>query len=285
VRSIPDATAQAPVVFLLLPDEELPAVFEASVHPHLRPASTLVFASGYTVAFGLLRPPEDADVLLLAPRTIGVGVRERFASGEGFYALVGIHQDRSGTARRGLLALTAAVTGLHKPAIEVSFRQEAVLDLFNEQAFGPAFGRALLTAIRVLLDAGLPPEAVLVEMYLSEEMADVYRAMARVGLIRQARLHSHTSQYGAMSRAVRFLDPRLPRKMRRIYREIASGAFAREWQRPISRLKLQALRSLASRQRISRVEAEVRRRLGLPDREAMEEERDEGRGGSNQDSR
>jgi ketol-acid reductoisomerase len=282
VQPIPDAVAQAQVLFLLLPDEELPAVFEAAVRPHLRPASTLVFASGYTVAFGLLHPPEDADVVLLAPRTIGVGVRERFESGEGFYAFVGVHQDRSGSARARLLALTAAVTGLHKPAIEVSFHQEAVLDLFNEQAFGPAFGRALLTATNVLLDAGLPPEAVLVEMYMSEEMADVYRTMARVGLIRQTRLHSHTSQFGAMSRAIRFLDPKLPKTMRRIYREIASGAFAREWQRPVSRIKLQALRFLASRQKLSKIEAEVRSRLGIEDPGIPGEH---GSGNADQDSR
>jgi ketol-acid reductoisomerase len=263
VLDIPLAAKQAQVLFLLIPDEEMPVVFEKSVRPHLRPGATVVFASGYAVAFGLLTPPYDADVVLIAPRTIGVGVRERFLSREGFYTLIGIHQDSSGLARKRLLALTAAVSGLYKPAIEVSFLQEATLDLFNEQAFGPAFGRVLLSAIKVLLEAGLPPEAVLVEMYMSEEMADVYRTMARVGIIRQARLHSQTSQYGAMSRAVRFLDPGLPRKMRRIYREIASGAFAREWQKPRARLKLRALRYLASRQKLSRIETEVRGRLGL----------------------
>ena len=75
--------------------------------------------------------------------------------------------------------------------------QEAILDLFNEQAFGPAFGRVLLNAIQVLLDRGLPPEAVLVEMYMSEEMAYTYRKMAQVGLVRQTAYHSQTSQYGS----------------------------------------------------------------------------------------
>jgi len=270
VLDIPEAVGQGQAVLLLIPDEELPAVFDQAVRPYLQRGSAVVFASGYAVAFGLLKPPEEEDVLLIAPRTIGVAVRERFLTHEGFYTLIGVHQDSTGKAWPRLLALTAAVTGLYRPAIEVSFRQEAILDLFNEQAFGPAFGRVLLSAINVLLEAGLPPEAVLVEMYMSEEMADVYRTMARVGLIRQAGLHSQTSQYGAMSRAVRFLDPRLPRKMRRIYREIASGAFAREWQNPLSRLKLRALRFLASRQKLTGIEAEVRRRLGLSDPEGPE---------------
>jgi ketol-acid reductoisomerase len=147
----------------------------------------------------------------------------------------------------------------------VSFHQEAVLDLFNEQAFGPAFGRVLLTAIKVLLDAGLPPEAVLVEMYMSEEMSYIYRQMSRAGLIRQTDFHSQTSQYGAMSRAVRFLNPALRKTMEGIFREIDSGGFAKEWQRPLSRLKLKTLRWFAARQKLNRIEQRVRSRLGCPE--------------------
>jgi ketol-acid reductoisomerase len=186
-----------------------------------------------------------------------------------------VHHDASRQAWKRLLGLTAAISGLHKPAIEVSFHQEAVLDLFNEQAFGPAFGRVLLTAIKVLLDAGLPPEAVLVEMYMSEEMAYIYRQMSRVGLIRQTDFHSRTSQYGAMSRAIRFLNPGLRKTMERIFREIDNGSFAREWQRPLSRLKLRVLRLFATRQKLNSIERRVRDRLGCPEIAESEIDKDE----------
>ncbi len=76
---------------------------------------------------------------------------------------------------------------------------------------------------------GLPPEAVLVEMYISEEMANTYQKMAQAGLVRQTLFHSPTSQYGAMSQGTRFLGMGLRRRMAKIFDEIDSGSFAREW--------------------------------------------------------
>jgi len=194
---------------------------------------------------------------------IGVGVRERFLTKEGFFCLVGVHQDASGKAEEKMLALTDGIGGLIKPAIEVTFKQEAVLDLFNEQAFGPAFGRVLLTAISVLLKSGIPPEAALVEMYMSEEMAYTYQKMAQIGLVKQTLFHSHTSQYGAMSRGIRFMDLDLEHRMQKILHEIESGSFAKEWQNPLNRLKFKAIRFFAMRQFINKLETQVRKSLGL----------------------
>ena len=270
VMSIAEAVSKSDVAFLLLPDEVLPRMFEAQIVAHLGEGSTLVFASGYTVAFGEIQLPSNSDVLLIAPRMIGVGVRERFLSGEGFFCFVGIHQDVSGNAKERLLALTKGIGGLIKPAIQVSFKEEAVLDLFNEQAFGPAFGRVLLSAISVLLDQGYPPAAVLVEMYLSEEMAYTYRKMASVGLVQQTLYHSQTSQYGAMSKGIRFLNLGLRQKMDRIHSEIVEGVFAKEWRSPIAQLKLKVIRYFAMRQRINRVEQRVRALLGMKELPATE---------------
>jgi ketol-acid reductoisomerase len=275
VLNIAEATAKADICLLLIPDEELSTVYENTVRSALSAGGMLVFASGYGIGFGEIEAPTHVDVALLAPRMIGVGVREKFLTGEGFYCLVGIHHDASGEAWKRLLGLTVGISGLYKPAIEVSFHQEAVLDLFNEQAFGPAFGRVLLTSIKVLLDAGLPPEAVLVEMYMSEEMSYIYQQMSRVGLIRQTDYHSQTSQYGAMSRAVRFLDPKLRKIMEGIFREIDSGRFAREWRQPLSRLKLKGLRWFATRQKLNTIEQKVRQRLGVPEIALPASEEDE----------
>lgn len=263
VQDLPGAAGGADIVMLLLPDEVLPGVFADQIKPHLKPGAVLSFASGYTVAFDLIDLPPEADVLLVAPRMIGVGVRERFLTGAGFYCFVGVHQDHSGRALEHLLALTDGIGGLLKPAIEVTFKQEAVLDLFNEQAFGPAFGQVLLSSISVLTEQGIPPEAALVEMYMSEEMAYTYQQMARTGLVRQTLFHSHTSQYGAMSRGIRFRNLGLKERMQAIYQDIESGSFAREWQKPRSRLIFKALRFFAMRQFINRLEQKVRRSLGL----------------------
>lgn len=262
-HDIPSAVTQADVVMLLIPDEIMPSVFQEQVKPYLKKNSTLVFASGYNVAFNQIDLPDNIDILLLAPRMIGVGVRERFLSNEGFYCFVDVYQDVSGKALKILLALARGIAGISKPAIEVTFKQEAVLDLFNEQAFGPAFGRVLLDSINVLLDHGLPPEAVLVEMYMSEEMSYTYKKMATTGLVKQTLFHSQTSQYGAMSRGMRFLNLGLRKRMENIYQDIDSGSFAREWSKPATRVKFRAIKFFAMRQRINRVESAVRKALGM----------------------
>jgi len=268
--TIEEAVAQGDYIMLLVPDEVLPEIFPEKIRPYLSPGTVLSFASGYTLAFGLIDVPETIDILLIAPRMIGVGVRERFLTKEGFFCFIGVHQDASGLAEAHLLSLTDAIGGLIKPAIEVTFKEEALLDLFNEQAFGPAFGRVLLSAISVLIQNGISPEAALVEMYMSEEMAYTYQKMARIGLVKQTLFHSHTSQYGAMSRGIRFMDLDLKERMDEIFHEIENGDFAREWQNPINRLKFKAIRFFAMRQFINKLEARVRRSLGLSLEPAMD---------------
>lgn len=263
VHSIPDAVRRSEILFLLLPDEVAAEVFSRDVVPSISPPAAVVFASGYNVAYGHIRCPEDVDVLLLAPRMIGIGVRELYASGEGFYSFVSVHQDASGMAREILLALAWGVGTLKKGALEVTFKMEAELDLFNEQAFGPAFGRVLLSAIQTLLDAGYPKEAVLLELYMSGEFGYICREIANTGLIQQLEFHSQTSQYGAISRGMRFLGVNLKKPMKRILEGITSGNFAREWTREqkLGKLWFKFLRAMAVRQPIGRIEASVRQKL------------------------
>jgi ketol-acid reductoisomerase len=264
VTSIHSAIQKADICFLLLPDEVLPTIYTEQILPNLKTGGVLVFASGYNIAFNQIEIPNYLDILLIAPRMIGAGVRERFLSGEGFYCFVDVHQDFSNDAESHLLALLQGIGGFLKPAIRITMKQEATLDLFNEQAFGPAFGQVLLSAISVLIDNGLPPEAVLVEMYMSEEMAYTYRKMAKTGLVKQTDYHSQTSQYGAMSRGIRFMNLGLKSRMQKIFQEIDNGSFAREWGNPLTKIKFAAIKYFATRQRINTLETEVRASLGTP---------------------
>jgi len=113
--------------------------------------------------------------------------------------------------------------------MELTFAQEAELDLFTEQGFGPAFGSVLLSAMQVLTDTGYPPEAALVELLLSGEFAYSMQKIAEIGFFPQMELHSHTSQYGSMTRAIRYMIPEIAENMKAVLEDIRSGAFAREW--------------------------------------------------------
>lgn len=229
VLPIQEAAAQADVVMMLIPDEVIPDVLVDQVSPHLGEDDVLCFASGYTIAFGCITPPPSVDVVLVAPRMIGAGVRDLYAAGCGFPSFVAVAQDHSGTALQLALALAKGIGSTRTGAVEVTFAQEAELDLFTEQCFGPAFGQVLMTAVDLLIEEGYPPEAVLLELYMSGELAYTLAKIAELGTVDQTRLHSPASQYGSMSRGMRFVIPELRAKMQQGLQDIRSGRFAQEW--------------------------------------------------------
>jgi putative sterol carrier protein len=147
--------------------------------------------------------------------------------------------------------------------VEVTFAQEAELDLFTEQCFGPAFGHVLTTAVNLLLEEGYPPEAVLLELYMSGEFAYTLGKIAELGLVGQTALHSRTSQYGSMSRGVRFMLPELRLKMMEGLEEIRSGQFAQEWaaEQAAGAPTLGALRKAARSLPLVQLEEELRQTL------------------------
>jgi ketol-acid reductoisomerase len=231
VLSMAEASARANLLLLLVPDEIMPEIYARDVAPYLRAGQLLDFAHGYNIAFGLIVPPAFIDVVMIAPRMIGSGVRDAYLQGQGFPSFVGVHQDATGRAQQRMLGLARAMGSTRAGCLEMSMRDEATLDLFTEQAFGPAFGRVMMTAIDTLVEAGYPPEAVLMELYLSGELAYSFLKIRELGMLKQHELHSHTSQYGTITRSARYadLDPLLREKMRASLDEIRSGAFAAEW--------------------------------------------------------
>jgi ketol-acid reductoisomerase len=229
VVPIPVAAADD-VVFVLLPDEVIPAVFEREIAPALRPGGAIAFGSGYSLAYGLIHPPDTVDVLLVAPRMAGITARARYLAGEGFWACVGVEADRSGRAQHRMLALAEALGALRAGAIEMSASVEAMLDLFVEQTFGAILGLALMVAFEVGREAGIPPEALVAEMYMSGEMEAVFRAFRETGFLRASGDHGPTAVYGGLSRTLEMDREAMAARFRMILEDIRSGAFARRFQ-------------------------------------------------------
>jgi ketol-acid reductoisomerase len=226
---IEETAQRAQVLLLLIPDEIMPEVFKSQVLPGLSRGKAICFATGYNVAFGSIEPPDGIDVVMVAPRMIGAGVRQRYQEGKGFPSFIGVHQDATGNALNTTLAIARGIGSTKSGAMLLTFAQEAELDLFTEQGFGPAFGQTLLAAIQLLIDAGYPEEAVMIELILSGEFAYSMHKIAEIGFFPQMELHSHTSQYGSMTRGARFMIPQIAETMKDVLQEIRSGAFAREW--------------------------------------------------------
>lgn len=218
------------VVYILLPDEVVPEVFAMEVAPNLRPGSAIAFASGYCPAFGLVRPPASVDVLLVAPRMAGIAARERYRAGAGFWACIGVEADRSGRARARMLGLAAALGALRAGAIEMTAATEATLDLFIEQTIGPLLGAAIMTAFEVGREAGIPAEALVMEMYMSGEMEAVFEGFRTAGFFRASEDHGPTALFGGITRTLEVEREPLAARFRRILQDITSGAFAHRFQ-------------------------------------------------------
>ena len=229
VYSIEDAAKKADIIFLLLPDEVAPEIYEKQIAPYLEPRNVLNFASAYNITFKRITPAPYLDVVMAAPRMIGKGVRELYEKGEGSPAFVGVHQDASGQALEYGKALCKAIGATRKGAIEVTFDDETCLDLMAEQGTWPIIYNVFVEAFKLEVEMGHPEEAVLMEMYLSKEPAVMMQKAAEVGFFKQLPFHSHTSQYGQL---IGFNDvdtTEIREFLRNRYQRIKDGVFAKEW--------------------------------------------------------
>jgi ketol-acid reductoisomerase len=252
-----EKASEADVLCLLVPDDVIP-----SLPLDVAPQSLVVVASGYTLAFGRLDPPSDTG--MVAPRMLGPEVRRCYEEGVGFITAVGVHHDVTGSARARTLALAKAIGGLRQGAIELTPHQEAVLDLAVEQALSPALRRVNESFVQVMIEQGIPLEAIVTELVLSGEVERTYRLVRLEGGAAQTTYHSPTSQYGQLSRADRFGHLDLAATMRDLVDHITSGGFADEWdaEREAGYPNLESLRARAMAPEILAFEADLRSKLG-----------------------
>ena len=234
VYEIGEAAGKSDVILLLVPDEVAPQVYSESILPAVKDKKHVVlgFASGYNIAYGFIEPAPNMDVVMMAPRMIGWGILHRvIEEGKGYPTLVAVAQDVSGRAWDYALAIAKAA-GAMLPggfAVESSFEEEAVTDLFSEHTWVGAMLFMFRTAFEVLVEAGIPPEVALLELYASGELVEIARAITEIGLFEQMKLHSRTSQYGQLTRGPRYAGEELKREFKRIVEALKDGSFAREW--------------------------------------------------------
>ena len=252
-----EEASSADVVCVLIPDDVIPSL---PLSP--KPDALVVVASGYTLAFDRFTPA--CDVGMVAPRMLGPEVRRCYEEGVGFITAFGVHRDETGTARARTLAVADAIGGLKQGAIEMTVMQEAVLDLAVEQALSPALRRVTQTFLQVMLEHGIPLEAILTELFLSGEIERTYRLLRLDGYAAQMEHHSPTSQYGQLSRADKYDHVDLGTTMREIVDGIRSGAFADEWdaERDAGHPTLERLKSAAVGPEVLAFEQDLRSKLG-----------------------
>ena len=223
-----EAAKAADVIMILTPDHLQADIYAKDIEPNLTPGKTLMFAHGFSIHFGTIKPPAGIDVSLVAPKAPGHRVREVFTEGSGTPALVAIHQDASGKALENALAYALALGTLRAGVIETTFKEETETDLFGEQAVLCGGVSALIKAgFDTLVEAGYAPEMAYFEC--QHELKLIVDLIYEGGLNYMRFSVSDTAEYGDYTRGPRVITDETRKEMKKILSEIQSGEFARAW--------------------------------------------------------
>jgi ketol-acid reductoisomerase len=259
VMSVGDATKAADTIMILVSDHIQGDLYNQEIGPHMTKGKTLMFAHGFNIHFGQIKPPADIDVSMIAPKAPGHRVRELLTEGVGVPALVAIHQDASGHAIENALAYALALGCLKAGVIETTFREETESDLFGEQSVLCGGVSELIRAgFETLVDAGYAPEIAYFECL--HELKLIVDLIYEGGLGYMRFSVSDTAEYGDYTRGPRIVNDQTRQEMRKILSEIQSGQFAREWinENKTGRHKFLHMREGARDQKIERVGRELR---------------------------
>jgi ketol-acid reductoisomerase len=274
VARLADAARASDIFMMLLPDEVQGEVYRRDIRGALRPGAALSFAHGFSVAFGEI-PREGFDLILVAPKGQGGRLREAYLAGTGLPCLVGVEHDVSGHAEGIALSLAAGLGCLRAGAYETSFREEAVSDLFGEQAVLCGGVPALVKrAFGVLVARGYRPEVAYFECV--HELEIIVELFTRLGFSGMRDVISGTAAYGSLAFGEPLVGEDVERKMERLFEGIESGAFAKAWleERRAGGGTLAALRARERELLVEKVGRSVRARMpDVPARRANEEKK------------
>ncbi|MGI8827440.1 MAG: ketol-acid reductoisomerase [Chloroflexota bacterium] len=228
VQTVAASCAWADLVSLLLPDQHHRIVFQTAIRLHLTRGKLLLAAHGFSVQYGLIDPPPDVDVALVAPVGPGAMLRKLYLEGRGIPALLAVEQDATGDAREVALAYAAALGCTRVGVVHTTFTEETETDLFGEQAVLCGGLSALIrTGFETLVDAGYQPELAYFEcLHQVKLIADlIYES----GLAGMNAMISDTAEYGEYVSGPRIVDEHVRDQMRAVLRDIRDGTFARRW--------------------------------------------------------
>jgi ketol-acid reductoisomerase len=223
-----EAAEWADVIMILAPDTKQPKIYRDSIAPHLSAGKTLMFAHGFNIRFGTIKPPGNVDVSMIAPKAPGHRVREVFTEGGGTPALLAVEQDATGRARELALSYAKAMGCTRAGVLETTFTEETETDLFGEQAVLCGGVSELIKAgFDTLVEAGYQPEVAYFECM--HELKLIVDLIYRGGLSYMRYSISDTAEQGDYTAGPRIITEKTRDEMKKILSEIRDGSFAKKW--------------------------------------------------------
>ncbi|MFA9238829.1 MAG: ketol-acid reductoisomerase, partial [Candidatus Paceibacteria bacterium] len=130
VKTVAQATTEADIIMILLPDENQGEIYANEIAPNLKDGATVAFGHGFNIHYGRITPAKNINVMMVAPKAPGHTVRSEFVKGAGIPDLIAIHQDPCGKTKEIALAYASAIGGGRTAIIETTFKDETETDLF-----------------------------------------------------------------------------------------------------------------------------------------------------------
>src|SRR6187455_3181253 len=228
VDTVPAVTKWADVVMILVPDHIAGGLYHREIAPNLSAGKMLMLAHGFSIRFGTIKPAEDIDVTMIAPKSPGHRVRELYVEGGGTPALVAVHQDATGNARALALSYGSAIGVGRAGIVETTFTEETETDLFGEQAILCGGTSALVKAgFDILVEAGYQPEVAYFECL--HELKLIVDLMYRGGLNYMRYSVSDTAEHGDYTGGPRIVTSETRKEMKKMLDEIKDGTYAKKW--------------------------------------------------------
>ena len=261
VMSVADATKAADVIMVLIPDEKQKAVYESEIKPNLTAGKTLAFAHGFNIHFGLIQPPKDVNVIMIAPKGPGHTVRSEYEAEKGVPCLIAVENDATGDAMDIGLAYAAGIGGSRAGVLETTFRTDTETDLFGEQAVLCGGVVALMqVGFETLCEAGYDPINAYFECI--HEMKLIVDLIYQSGFAGMRYSISNTAEYGDYITGEKIITDETKKSMKKILKDIQDGTFAKDFLVEMSsagnQAHFRALRKLAAEHPSEKVGEEVR---------------------------
>ncbi len=228
VTSVDEASKMADVVMILTPDTKQGKLYKESIEPYLEEGNALAFAHGFNIVFNQIKPPENVDVFMVAPKGPGHLVRRVYKEGQGVPVLIAVEQDYSGKCKELALAYARGIGGTRAGAIQTTFKEETETDLFGEQAVLCGGVTELIKAgFDTLTEAGYQPEIAYFECL--HEMKLIVDLLYEGGLEKMRYSVSDTAEYGDYMAGKRIINENVREEMKKVLYEIQTGKFAKNW--------------------------------------------------------
>jgi ketol-acid reductoisomerase len=225
-----EAVRRADVIMVGLPDMKQADAYLKDIEPNLAPGKALLFSHGLSIHFGLIKPPKNIDIIMVAPKGPGHMVRRLYVEGKGMPALIAVGQDKSKKARKLALAWAKGIGSTRAGVLQTTFKEETETDLFGEQAVLCGGASALVQAgFETLVEAGYQPEMAYFECL--HELKLICDLMYESGIAGMRFSISETAKYGDITRGPRVVNKQTKTVMKKILKEIQSGKFTAEWVR------------------------------------------------------